>query len=748
MSKKKILSWALIACMIIGLVGCGDSKKPQDEDNNATTTSAPTAETTEPAATPVPTESPIKETEIFSCANKVELIKGQSVKLDINVYEDKYPDTVITLSSNDEGVVTVSDITITAVNDGSTTVVVTATSGETTSSAEVKVIVDSSLKEVKMSVESLKLNKGDVRNISVSFVPVTAFNANDVVWSSSDETVVKVERGNVTALKDGAAIVTAKCGEKEASCLVTVGNVDVTPTPTPVPTATPTAEATTEASATPTPSPTKAPAATATPVPTKPAAGGPTATPIVIDSGGTGGKILVDPSLGLNEIKLSKSSVTINKGQSITVDVTVKRYDKNDAETYPYWSSFDGKVVLANDGKLTAVGAGTTKVYISYWNGIAYCNVTVKAPLEGVKLSQTKLNIATGGSEKLVATLLPLDCTDNVSVSYKSSDESVAKVAADGTVSGLSAGTCTITATAGSKSTTASVTVTDAKVNSLTFAKSAVTINERNTSTKLSYSMDATGITKPNFSSSNEKILAVSDDGTLVPKAPGKATITASAGGKTAKCEVTVEKVYVIVIDPGHDDTNTGAGGQGFREEKLTLEVGKAMKKYLDDHYANIEVLMTRTGGECYDKSAIQCNRKRTQWAQDHGADVIVSMHFNAGGGSGPVALASSYYSIKESSTKLAKLLLEENNAIMNTSSKSIIYKLSQTGTKDPEGRDMDYYGFIKGGAMRNIPCALIEQAFIDSAKDKAYFDSAEDLAKMGAADARATAKFLGLKAK
>ena len=52
-----------------------------------------------------------------------------------------------------------------------------------------------------------------------------------IQWSSSDEAVATVGAdGTVTALKEGTAVITAKCGEKSAECTVTVKAEAVMPT--------------------------------------------------------------------------------------------------------------------------------------------------------------------------------------------------------------------------------------------------------------------------------------------------------------------------------------------------------------------------------------------------------------------------------------------------------------------------------------------------------------------------------------
>ncbi len=68
-------------------------------------------------------------------------------------------------------------------------------------------------------------------------------------------------------------------------------------------------------------------------------------------------------------------------------------------------------------------------------------------PVTGVKLNKDSLTLQEQGSDTLTATVEPADAT-NQDVIWKSSDTSIATVSADGTVTAISAGTATITATA------------------------------------------------------------------------------------------------------------------------------------------------------------------------------------------------------------------------------------------------------------------------------------------------------------
>lgn len=80
------------------------------------------------------------------------------------------------------------------------------------------------------------------------------------------------------------------------------------------------------------------------------------------------------------------------------------------------------------------------------------------AIVQAISVSPTTASIAVGAAETLTATVTPSTFTD---VSWTSSNESVATVSSAGVVTGVSAGTATITATAGGKTATCAVTVTE-----------------------------------------------------------------------------------------------------------------------------------------------------------------------------------------------------------------------------------------------------------------------------------------------
>ena len=93
-------------------------------------------------------------------------------------------------------------------------------------------------------------------------------------------------------------------------------------------------------------------------------------------------------------------------------------------------------------------------------------------PVEGVSLDQSSIEISIGRTATLTATVLPRSAT-NKSVTWSSSDESVATVSSTGVVKGISIGTATITATAvdGGKTANCSVTVIESPPGETLFTR-------------------------------------------------------------------------------------------------------------------------------------------------------------------------------------------------------------------------------------------------------------------------------------
>ena len=75
---------------------------------------------------------------------------------------------------------------------------------------------------IKLDKAELSVIKNTTGELTATVTPANAVN-KDIIWSSSDESVVTVdENGTVTGISIGEATVTAKCDDLEASCTVAV----------------------------------------------------------------------------------------------------------------------------------------------------------------------------------------------------------------------------------------------------------------------------------------------------------------------------------------------------------------------------------------------------------------------------------------------------------------------------------------------------------------------------------------------
>lgn len=133
------------------------------------------------------------------------------------------------------------------------------------------------------------------------------------------------------------------------------------------------------------------------------------------------------------------------------------------------WSSSDTDVATVDaNGRVTPKAVGEAFINASAGNLSAQCFLTVLAsdedvvPVESVTLDKSVASITGKGTVKLSATVLPMDATYR-SIRWTSSNESVATVDIDGTVTSQGRGSAIITATSldGKESASCQVTISN-----------------------------------------------------------------------------------------------------------------------------------------------------------------------------------------------------------------------------------------------------------------------------------------------
>ena len=177
----------------------------------------------------------------------------------------------------------------------------------------------------------------------------------------------------------------------------------------------------------------------------------------------SGGSVTVVKSV--TGISLNNSSVTLKKGETAQLTATVIPSDATN-KTVKYTSSNTKVATVTSGGKITAVGGGTAKITATAGGKSAVCNVNVPVAQTGIGISGSKdKTVSEGSTLKLTTVKVPADATDNYSVSWVSSDNSIATVSGNGTVTGVKIGTAVITATSNGWTAVYNITVTEKTTN-------------------------------------------------------------------------------------------------------------------------------------------------------------------------------------------------------------------------------------------------------------------------------------------
>lgn len=144
---------------------------------------------------------------------------GESAYLKATVKPDNATSKTVTWSSSNSSIVSVSEGNISGKAVG--TVTITAACGKFSASCVVTVsAAELPATGVTLNETTLTLKVGDTATLTASPAPASTTDAT--TWSSSDDTIVSVSGGTLTALKAGSATITVRCGTASATCTVTV----------------------------------------------------------------------------------------------------------------------------------------------------------------------------------------------------------------------------------------------------------------------------------------------------------------------------------------------------------------------------------------------------------------------------------------------------------------------------------------------------------------------------------------------
>ena len=415
------------------------------------------------------------------------------------------------------------------------------------------------VESISLPSSELTITEGESALLTGEITPSNA-SVKDVTWKSSNTSVATVSRsGQIDAIAEGTTLITATTvdGNKTASCTVTVKakiisvtgvsldktslNMEVGDTQILTPTVTPSKA--TDKSVTWTSSNTSVASVSSSGVVTAKASGSATIT-VTTNDGGKKATCSVTVIVPVTGISLNQTSLSMEVGETKTLTATVTPSNATD-KTVTWSSSNTSVATVSSAGVVTAKAAGSATITVATAEGSkkATCSVTVTVPVTGVSLNKTSLTMGVGDTETLSATVTPSNAVDKT-VTWSSSNTSVATVSSSGVITAKSVGSTTITVTTndGAHKATCSVTVI-VPVTSVGLSQTSLSMKIGDTKTLIAtvYPSNATDKTVT-WSSSNTSVATVSSTGVVTAKASGSATITVTSnnGAKSAICSVTV----------------------------------------------------------------------------------------------------------------------------------------------------------------------------------------------------------------
>ncbi|MGD8188800.1 DUF5057 domain-containing protein [Brevibacillus ginsengisoli] len=342
---------------------------------------------------------------------------------------------------------------------------------------------------IQVSPSSKTLNVGETFKLISTVTPDTASN-KAIIWTSSNPSVATVdENGIVTGITAGNAVITAASAEN--SSIKATSNITV--------------------------------------------------------------------KVPVTSISLDKTGVVLRVGETDTLTATIMPANATNKDVV--WSSSDSSILSITPNGLSSTiralksGEATITVTSVDSQQTATCKVTVEESVDQVQVSPNEKIINVGEKVQLTATVLPVNST-NKNVTWSSANSTIASVSNTGLVTGLKPGKVIITATSADGKKTGQATITVKQpVTGVSIDPSTITLvvgDDPKHLTAVIQPADATN-QDVSWSSSNDQVVTVDQNGNVTGVKAGTATITVSTddGNFKATCSVKVidKTLYEVFYD-------------------------------------------------------------------------------------------------------------------------------------------------------------------------------------------------------
>ncbi len=262
-------------------------------------------------------------------------------------------------------------------------------------------------------------------------------------------------------------------------------------------------------------------------------------------------------------VTVSPASASVAVGATSGLQATVNDQNGNamPGQTVTWSSNNTAAATVNSTGVVTGIAAGSATITAtnSGVSGTSAITVTAGPPpppvVTTVTVAPTSASVVAGATTTLVATVK--DQNGNVmtgqTVTWSTDNATAATVNSSGVVTGVAAGSATITATSSGKAGTSSVTVTAVSpvVTTVTVAPTSASIVAGATTTLQATVKDQNGNVMTGqtviWSTGNPVAATVNSTGVVTGVAAGSATITATSSGKTGTSSITVTAVPPVV---------------------------------------------------------------------------------------------------------------------------------------------------------------------------------------------------------
>lgn len=256
---------------------------------------------------------------------------------------------------------------------------------------------------------------------------------------------------------------------------------------------------------------------------------------------------------------LNKTMITLVKGNSEALVATVTPKESASVE----WTSGNDAVAKVDSkGLVQAVGAGETVITANAGDRSVECVVKVQSPVTSLNLDKSEILIAKGDETEVKATVGPDDINVDFKYSWISSDESIFEVVPDSqdpskaVVKGLMGGFATLYVQAGDVTTSIPVTI-DVDLAGLVITGAPtgkVYVGETFQLAVAKDPIDAIDEISPVWSSSDEGVVTVDQNGLVTATGGGTATIKVESNGFSATLDVTINVLNTVKFYPNYKD--------------------------------------------------------------------------------------------------------------------------------------------------------------------------------------------------